>query len=360
MERMIKYHSINQYRDVVRNVKHKAQFVGLDSDGNAIMDLSAKMPTLKFIGTIKSNGSNFSVCIDPNLDFWCQSRENIITPEKDNAGSAAFGYYNKEIFLNISTTITELYDVENTYNKTILICGEWCGGNIQKGVAITGLPKMFIIFNIALVDREGQKIWLTREEMTEVLESQSIPYLNDNHIYSVYQFQTFEIDIDFNKPEIAQNELNALCEMVEKQCPIGLSFGVDGIGEGLVFKPATEGFEDSGYWMKVKGEAHSKSKVKTLAAVDVERISNILDLVDKLANNGRLEQFHQIVFDTLNGGTTDMSKMGEFIKAVSTDCLKEELDTIQESGFTMKELGSFISKNCREFISNKMNEEAGI
>lgn len=112
--------------------------------------------------------------------------------------------------------------------------------------------------------------------------------------------------------------------------------------------------------MKVKGSEHSKSRVKTLATVDIERINNIRELSDKLANNGRLEQFHQIVFDTLNGGQTDVSKMGDFIKAVTSDCLKEELDTIQASGFTMKELGSTISKLCREFIQIKLNEEAGI
>jgi len=323
-------------------------------------DLSIRNNHNFFANNICVHNTNAGVCIDKSCNFWAQSRENIITPEKDNAGFAAFAYYNEEIFQKIATEVVNPFHRRNTFDKVVSIFGEWCGKGIQKGVAISELPKMFIIFNIALVDQEGNKTWLTREEMTEVLNVQSIPYLNANHIYSVYQFQTFEIDIDFDKPEIAQNELNALCEMVEKQCPIGFSFGVSGIGEGLVFKSVTEGYEDSGYFFKVKGEAHSKSKVKTLAAVDVEHISNIRELADKLANNGRLEQFHQIVFDTLNGGTTDMSKMGEFIKAVSTDCIKEELDTIQESGFTMKELGSHISKNCREFISNKMNEEAGI
>ena len=362
MERMIKYPSINQYRDVVKNVKHKAQFVGLDSDGNAIMNRMAKMPTLKFIGTVKSHGTNFSIIISPQCDFWCQSRENIITPEKDNAGSAAFGYYNKETFMKMATDAVDQTDSNSfTYNRDFMIAGEWCGKGIQKGVAISELDKMFIIFNMAFVDSEGNKTWLTREEMEEVLNMQGVvAKLNANHIYSVYQFQTFEVDIDFEHPEIAQNELNRLCEFVENECPIGFSFGVKGIGEGIVFKCASEGYEDSGYFFKVKGELHSKSKVKTLATVDIERINNIRELSDKLANNGRLEQFHQIVFDTLNGGQTDMSKMGDFIKAVTSDCLKEELDTIQSSGFTMKELGSTISKLCREFIQIKLNEEAGI
>lgn len=253
MERMIKYPSINQYRDVVKNVKHKAQFVGLDSDGNAIMNRMAKMPTLKFIGTVKSHGTNFSIIISPQCDFWCQSRENIITPEKDNAGSAAFGYYNKETFMKMATDAVDQIDSNSfTYNRDFMIAGEWSGKGIQKGVAISELDKMFIIFNMAFVDAEGNKTWLTREEMTEILNLHSMPYLNANHIYSVYQFQTFEIDIDFERPEVAQNEMNGITDMVEKQCPIGFSFGVtegNTVGEGCVWKCVTEGYLDSGFWI---------------------------------------------------------------------------------------------------------------
>ena len=32
------------------------------------------------------------------------------------------------------------------FNDYCAIYGEWCGGNIQKGVAINGLNKMFVIF----------------------------------------------------------------------------------------------------------------------------------------------------------------------------------------------------------------------
>ena len=97
----IKYTSIEQFRNIINEVKHNAQYVGMDDYGDVVMNRNAKLPTLTFIGTVKCHGTNFSVCSDDTGEMWFQSRENIITPEKDNAGSAQFGIYNKDRFQQI-------------------------------------------------------------------------------------------------------------------------------------------------------------------------------------------------------------------------------------------------------------------
>lgn len=339
--RLIKFPDIEQYRTVVRNVQHKSQFVGLDENGSPIFNPHATLPTLTFEGTVKLHGTNAGVVVSPSTgEVWAQSRENIITPEKDNAGFAMFAHSNMNLFKQIANGV-------NT-NEDVVIYGEWCGGNIQKNVAICQLPKMFVVFAIAIANEENQKTYLQRKDVERVMSGNKT-----DQIHVIYDFQTWYKQIDFENPAMSQNDLNAITEEVEAECPVGKALGVSGTGEGVVWKCITPGYEDSGFFFKVKGKKHSNSKVKTSASVDVERLNNIRALAEKLANNERLEQMHQRVFDTLNGGETDIKKMGEFIKAVMGDIFKEELDTIAENGFSGKEVSGPVSKICRDFIIKK-------
>jgi hypothetical protein len=90
MKKMIKFPSIEQFRSVVATVLRQFNFVGLDENGDAIYDTTKPKPTLTFKGTVKLHGTNAAVCWNASSGMWAQSRENIITPEKDNAGFAFF------------------------------------------------------------------------------------------------------------------------------------------------------------------------------------------------------------------------------------------------------------------------------
>jgi hypothetical protein len=49
------------------------------------------------------------------------------------------------LFKQIDSKIMETFT-----HTTITIYGEWCGGNIQKGVGITNLEKSFFIFGVKI------------------------------------------------------------------------------------------------------------------------------------------------------------------------------------------------------------------
>lgn len=351
MKQHIAWPSIEQFRNVCKNVTHRAQYVGKAEDGSLIMNRAAIKPTLKFEGTVKLHGTNSAVCINAEGEMWFQSRQNIITPEQDNAGFAAFAQSNTDAFNDILVESLRQGGKGAEDKRTAVVFGEWCGKGIQKGVAISELPKMFVIFGIDLVDGES-RTHLTKEQVLKTIEANE-EYLGCG-IKCIYHYPTYEILIDFENPHESQNKLNELTEAVGTECPVGKAFGVSGIGEGVVWRCVEEGYESSSYWFKVKDDRHSASKVKTLATVDVERINSIKELAERLAHNGRLEQMHQQVFDTLNGGETDMKKMGDFIKAVMSDIYKEEIDVIEASGFTGKELSQPIFNLCRKFISEKL------
>jgi hypothetical protein len=148
--------------------------------------------------------------------------------------------------------------------------------------------------------------------------------------------------------------LNEITEKVESKCPAGAFFGVDGVGEGIVWKCTTPGFESSNFWFKVKGNKHLKTKVRTLSTIDEERFNKIKSLSEYLANGERLEQIAQEVFDLLNGGDFNSNKIGLFIKSVMTDIFDEESDIISESGFTGKDISKPVSIICRNYVLSKI------
>lgn len=348
---MIKFPSIEQYRTVIRHVQTQTRYAGKDENGDAIYDASKPLPTLKFRGTVKLHGTNAGIVYDVDTDsFTFQSRERVLSLTQDNAGFMLWAMSHENDWR---------YLVENlsvpTDTKNIAIFGEWCGRGIQKGVAVSQLRKMFVIFAIKAIDSEGNGTWLDISEDEQCLFCSDDP--DDLSIQSIYDFPTYEIDIDFKFPEIAQNKMIEITEAVEAECPVGKHFGVSGIGEGVVWTCVSEGWNDSGTWFKVKGEKHSASKVKTLAAVDVEAVENMRQFVKSAVTEARLEQgLDNLVREQLL--PFEMKSMGDFIRWVYNDVLKEEMDTIVASQIDTKKLGSAIANEARPWFIKKFNETA--
>ncbi len=339
---MIKFPSIEQFRTVVSNVNRHFNFVGLDENGEAIYDPTLPKPVITFKGTVKLHGTNAGVSFNNIGGLWAQSRENIITVEKDNAGFAFFVESNKEIFEQMANDIAHVYGL-NLDNNTVSIYGEWCGGNIQKGVGITNLPKSFFIFGVKITPHT---------ETEEELKANPAYWVNsdflknnDVKIYNIEDYPTYSIDIDFNMPQLVQNDLSDLTIKVEEECPVAKAFGFSGIGEGIVW---TAEFKGNVHRFKVKGEKHSSSKVKTLANVNVEKLEGIQKFVDYAVTDSRFKQALENVFP--NEEPIDTKKLGEVIRWVVNDVIKEEMDTMVENQVEPKEVNKYISSKVREMF----------
>jgi hypothetical protein len=341
MKKHISFPSIEQFRNVIANVNRMYNFVGLDENGDAIYDTTKTKPTLTFKGTVKLHGTNAGVCYNDVDGFWVQSRENIITPEQDNAGFAFFAETNKAAFTEIFAKIISRSNVDITKN-TISIYGEWCGGNIQKGVAITNLPKSFFIFGVKVspFPIEGDEkppvaYWV---DYTDLRNSEA-------RIYNIDDYTTYSIDINFNTPETVQNTLSELTIAVEEECPVAKAFGFSGVGEGIVWS-CNDG--DAVLRFKVKGEKHSSSKVKTLAAVDVEKIASIREFVEYAVTESRFKQGIEKTFP--NNEPVDIKKLGELMKWIAADIIKEESDTMAKNGLEPKDVNKYVSTKVREMF----------
>ena len=320
---MKKYPSIDQFRNVIRTVRTNHDYQGKDEEGNPIYSHTENYPTLKFKGTVKLHGTNAGI-VDYGDRIEFQSRERVLSLEDDNAG-----------FMRImhSKDLAFLFDRFNSV-EYIAVYGEWCGGNIQKSVAINGLDKMFVIFGVKVDDN-----WV---------ELPSDLHNNEEGIYNILQFPTYEIDIDFNTPEIVQNKLIEMTLLVEEECPAGKFFGKEGVGEGIVFTCTS----DQTLKFKSKGEKHSASKVKVINAVDVELMQSINDFVELAVSENRLNQ--GISFFKENNISVDSKNTGEFLRWIVTDVLKEEKDTLEESGLDEKKVKAAVATKARVWFLNSI------
>lgn len=336
MKKHIEYPSIEQFRSVIHNINHSFQFIGVDENGDPIYNKTIDKPTINFKGTVKLHGTNAGVSFNEIEGIWAQSRENIITVDKDNFGFAKFVEENKDIFLNLLHKAASVFDLEN---NTITIFGEWAGGNIQKGVGISNLEKSFFIFGAVLTpfDNENEPLWLNHFDLKAI----------DNKIFNINDFETYSIDINFNMPQLVQNDLIAITEAIEKECPVAKAFGFTGLGEGVVWSAF---IKNKLYQFKIKGEKHSSSKVKILASVDIEKLNSINEFVDYAVTDNRFNQALENIFP--NNEEIHIKKLGDVIRWVINDVIKEESDTMKENNIEPKEVNKYISNKVRTKFIN--------
>ncbi len=330
--------SIDQFSHVRRNVLWKAQYRGLDENSEPIMDRTALMPTLSYEGTCKLHGTNFGICFEKNNGFYCQSRERIISVGNDNAGSATWANSVSEEDWNILRA-----NFPADWFK-IAIYGEWAGQGIQKNVAISTLSKAFYIFAARLISEDGEK-----EEWLDVRN-----WVLPEGIYNIYNFPTFKIDINFESPEYAIAEINKWVLDVEAECPVGKAFGVSGIGEGIVWKCITPGWESSRYWFKAKGDKHANSKVRKLATVDIEKFESEQAFINSVLDEGRLEQGYNWLKE--NNKPQDQSSTGDFIRWIFNDVVKECSPEMEASNIEEKSLGKLLSGPAKKWYFARLNK----
>ena len=338
--------SIEQFRTVVSNVNRRVGYVGLDENGDAIYDHSRPKPVLTFKGTVKAHGTNAGVSYN-NLDgIWYQSKEQIITPENDNAGFAFFANARKDIFIGIFKEFAEKNGIDLD-NNSVTLYFEWAGGSIQKNVGLANLPKSaFIIgikvspFEVEGLEKQAPAYWLDSSDIRDT----------ENSIYNIEDYETFTIDIDFNVPQLVQNKLIDLMLAVEAECPIAKAFGFPNTtGEGIVWTYTDE--EGTRYLFKVKGDKHAgKSKVKVIHKVDDAKLQKILDLAEVVTPTWRLAQMLEQACDLNNGGQLDRSKLGDYIKLVIADVVKEDSDLIVEQGLELKDIAKYVNETAKRYF----------
>jgi hypothetical protein len=313
---MIEYTEIELLYNLVRSVRKYCETNG------------KPLPVVEFEGTVKIHGTNGGIRITPSGKIRPQARTRLVSIGSDNYGFAAFVEKNRDSIL----------DMWKKYwpSKDVYIYGEWAGEGIQKNIAVSQLGKHFIIFDI-MVDGE-------------YIQNKPEYSIEPNSIYNILRIPTYHVTIDFSFPEKSQDYLSEILNGIEAECPWAKQFGVSGIGEGIVFRSVNYPVR---LIFKIKGTKHANKDTSkpTRVEVNIEKMKNIHSLVEALAPEWRLEQ---AITEIGCGDFLDRKKIGEFLKWISKDILKEESNRIADSGLEWKEVTPHLMTYCRNWFLKKM------
>ena len=340
----ISYNSIEQCRNTLKDLKkgRKNPDLNIPSD-------------VEFIGTVKLHGTNCSVCYSNKTGMYCQSRNNVINLTYDNQGFCMYIEKNKSEFESYFKLLAEKYNIDlDIY--TLSLYGEWCGERIQKGVAVSKLPKCFAIFDCKvsnLKDSEFKSYWL--DVSFKNTDNKCILSKPSEKIYNIYDFKTFSVKINLDSYQDSQKQLEDYTLEVEKCCPFAKALGVEGVGEGIVWR---YWYDNHNRWIfKTKGDEHKVTKEKVLVPVDTEKVEDIKEFVENTCTKNRFEQAIDHIYK-INpnspqfGKTPSMKDCKVIIDWIRDDIVKEEKDTLIENGFTTKDIFSELSKKIVGMLKN--------
>lgn len=335
----ISYPKIPHFKEIVSLVyeRHKSQ--------HKENHMNVPLPKITFYGSVKLHGSNASIVKDMKTGrIYAQSRSRVITPKDDNMGFAKFVEDNLTLFDAMFQNIDNYVE----HYTHALIYGEWCGKGIQKGAAICELEtKKFFIFAI----REYSDKLAPEKSYCRNPGNLVISNLISNTPASIGVYLLIpseELEIDFNDLKAAQSALEDITNKIEKECPVAISFGLSGVGEGLVWHADGVQGELS---FKTKGSKHSDVKKKQNIEITPEICESIQHFVDAVVTDNRCEKMINLVMQKQIGESPiGMRNIGLFLKYLEQDIMAEESDRLEASGFEWKHVKHLVVIEAKKWF----------
>jgi hypothetical protein len=183
-------------------------------------------------------------------------------------------------------------------NRVITLFGEWVGPGIQKGVAISKIPRRtWCLFAAKYEDDdrteyycEPQTLWLLIRNIPDttvlpwhVIDDQTAWKVDLNDVTAVNKF------LDTLETEVAR---------IDRHDPyVAETWGIDGCGEGLVAYPVrADGTFRPDAMFKVKGPSHQTTVRKPMRSPQKKQRAMIL--AEQICTPARIEQGFQEVCQT--------------------------------------------------------------
>lgn len=334
---MKKFTHIEAFHAVVKYARH------VNGDPDIPIEYHLRGP-VTFRGTVKLHGTNAGVaCLPEGLG--AQSRTRALTIGDDNHGFAAY-VARPEVTAAVRAIEADIRaEAELPPDRRLTLFGEWCGPGLQKGVALNQLPeRQFVLF--AVVEGEGD----------EARYLDAVPRLGDRYaalnLYSILDGPVWEETVDFTRDETVAafvERATALTEQVEVRCPWGARFGVEGVGEGIVWVPVGPHFSRTDLYFKTKGEKHRNTKGEGVRiAIDAEVLADVAKFVDYAATENRLRQGIDVLVEM--GKPVDMKSMGDYLRWFGNDVKRECAAELEASGLEWKAVAKAINAKARTFF----------
>lgn len=284
------------------------------------------LPVQRFRGTPKLHGTNAGVLMSLRTkEIYAVSREQILSDQLPLGGFYAHFKENENFYrIYLEAMADSLPHSENATH--VGVWGEWVGAGVQalfNKAAISKIPKTHILLRGAFITDRGEKESL-KEWFHRINHEFWINAVDDllpcaRHIF---EFPCLEVEVDFTKPDAIQNELVVYTQAYEKECPVAATYGIIGVGEGIVWHNVPDGGDWPDISFKVKGQEHSKSHVRPLDAKNQDKVEAINRFVTEAASPMRMSEIAQKMKD--NGHELTYENRNVFVGRVCKDIHDEE------------------------------------
>lgn len=300
----------------------------------------------KYRGTIKLHGTNATLIFRGNNRTapTFQSRNRIITLLSDNYGTVAH-LSGAGI---VATLANEIMRIHGSRSFTeLMIAGELCGEGVQRGVAIACMERFFCVFAIRI---DG--VWVDMAQYVSV----AVP---ERRVYNIMNYRTWEVEINLaGETTEVYKRMMAYTREVGKRCPFAEQFvdakgaAIAGLGEGIVWTLIPEERHDVSVKTKLvnfktKAEAFltvGRAPRVPLQAGESERAAQF---VEYAVGKRRLEQGVEYMREM--GKTVEKKSVGEFVKWVAQDAVREEKATMEEMGADEKIVRKLVAGKARQY-----------
>ncbi|KAI1841630.1 hypothetical protein JX266_012183 [Neoarthrinium moseri] len=313
---------------------------------------------LPVVGTVKLHGTHADIVFpDPwaSDDFTLQSRNRVdLTPDRDNQGFAAFALARKPRILELRTRILDRYCELNASSpgatsQPLIIAGEFIGSGMRQltGTAVNTLPyQAFVVLGLNIDAR-----WQCDEDYTSICDGFDG---EDDRIYHISRGGFFHERLQLTQPDGGIRHLMEHMNAVAARCPFAASIGVEGIGEGVVWKPYDDGGDDADdeddnhantpqrraktylppeFWLKTKAEEFwhtQKPSVRPRWKLGVTKETAKEFAAEKVTER-RLQQGLEYLHEMGIDASTKRG-LGDFINWLAKDVQVEEALEIKEMG----------------------------
>ncbi|KAL8675279.1 MAG: hypothetical protein Q9168_000400 [Polycauliona sp. 1 TL-2023] len=310
---------------------------------------------IPIVGTVKLHGAHVDwvVSRDGNIRFQSRNMLELIV-RNDNYGFAAFSNPIRDVILRLKEDLLRRYlqlnpELTVDLDHPVIISGEWCGQGVQKGMAVSSLPRHFVIISIRINDT-----WVPETEYADIHDEA-------NGIYHIGKAGCYRLDLDTDDIDPSEATIQDIVTDVEKKCPYGLARGVTGRGEGIVWK-ARNHMDNPEMWFKYKGDSnvvsHAWKTVKKCQLVKVpETAVTAQDREREYAfavaavTERRLEQGLEYLAET---GTARKGGLGKFLGWVTNDILVEEKREMTEMKLVQGRLKPAIRSIAKAWYDNRL------
>jgi hypothetical protein len=291
----------------------------------------------EYKGKVKLHGTNMGVRITENA-IYAQGRTEDLNEKDHGHRFYDFVQENEAYFRGVWQGID------------IIVYGEWCGPGIQKKTAVQQIPdKVFAIFMVqdGPSDSHHTECIYDPEQIAHILGE--LP----PRLY-ILPWEGAPLMIrwaDRESVSRAADEASAAVLAVEACDPwVKLNFGVEGIGEGLVYYPVgiTNRTWIGTHIFKAKGDKHKVVKEHRVVEIDIEKVASIDAFVSKFVTESRLEQGLEAI-----GGRAEPKLMGNFLAWMGQDIFKESEDERKISDLDWKEITKPLAFVCRSWLLEK-------